>query len=401
MKTKNLILKLVALSFAMSFSSHSQKISSLEDLGNRVEKSWEVKIPVASPNSERLEYAILKDGLAILSPDYESITCYGFDGQLKWQVPSVINSTNGGLQRTPNGDFFCHTIILNEDKFTCAVYNAKGQLLWHATYDSPLDVTPSGKYLVSNYDGLDGSMPLTVFDLPTGKQLWQTESHQKQGSGYWQAGVSVDDKLAFYNAGLLRLYDLSRGEIRWEKKLELEIRRALVKVFISRQGNVVAINYRIGTRENDKRLTMIYDSAGQVLWERSEPISIGKNNGGIVFGISADGEYININNIGEFAIYEIRTQKKIFAITENAPGGIAIFSKNLIAFFPTERGTRLLVLNHDGTLRHDYELNEYVEFNFEPPFEHVAQDMAVNQIATYKLKFDNGGCEVAKFHLKF
>ncbi|NUO79271.1 PQQ-binding-like beta-propeller repeat protein [candidate division KSB1 bacterium] len=400
MKSKSLIGMLVSMSFVMSFSLHSQKISSLEDLGSRVEKLQEVKIPIAQSNNEKPEYSILKNGISVLSADYKSIECYSFDGQLRWQAQSVINSTNGGLQGTPNGDFFCHTIILNEDKFACAVYNAEGQLLWHATYDSPLDITPSGKYLVSNYDALDGSMPFMVFDLSTGKVIWQVEPQQKQGHGYWQAGVSLDDKLIFYNAGSLRLYDLSSGEIRWVKKLELEVKRDLVKVFISRLGNVVAANYRSGTRGNEKRSIVIYDSSGLVLWKKSESISIGKNNGGVVFGISAEGEFININNIGEFAVYDIRNQQKLFAITENAPGGIAVFSKRLIAFFPTEKGTRLLVLNHDGTLAHDYELKEYVEFKYEQPLEHVVQGKAVNHVVLYQLKFENSSFKVSKFHLK-
>ena len=243
MKSIYVVAMVAILIGAMKSESCAQKISTLEDFGKQVEKLWEVTIPIPpNPNHPSgLIYAPLKSGIAVLSVDGQSIYCYDYDGKLKWQAPGTQSgSFYGSLQSSADGEYLYLSYAIHEDVFNSAVYNAAGQLLWSATYDSPFEISPSGKYLIAIFDALDYSMPLTVLDLATGKMLWKLDVDFK--NSYWQAAAGQNDKIAYYSGGTLKFFELKDGKQLWEKTVEFDPRADLGNVHISSMGNVTSFN---------------------------------------------------------------------------------------------------------------------------------------------------------------
>jgi hypothetical protein len=401
MRAIRLMTSAVVLIAIINSSSYCQKISTIESFGEQAEKLWEVTIPI-TPNRNDLSgvvYALLKTGIAVLSPDGKTIYCYDYNnGQLKWQAPGIqIESSNGGLSSTNDGEYLYLAYPIHEDAFTSAVYNADGQLIWSATYDSPFEISPSGNYLISMYDGLDQSMPLMILDLASSNILWQinlTPPHL-----HWQAAVGRNDKIAYYNAGLLKLYDLKTGKMLWAKDVEMEPRGDIGEVHISYTGNVISYSNFVGKLGNEKRIIYIFNEDGELLWRRVQPFIPGKTNGGIVGGISEEGELININDIGEFSIYEIKNHKKLWTITDNPPSGITMFTKDFIAFFPWKEGTRIITLNDDGTIKHDHRLNQLIDFRHEKQGRYFADVQKVLDITPILVKKISGKLALSKFNL--
>ena len=401
MKSIYVVAMVAILIGAMKSESCAQKISTLEDFGKQVEKLWEVIIPIPpNPNHPSgLIYAPLKSGIAVLSVDGQSIYCYDFNGQLKWQAPGIqINSSNGALYSSAAGEYLYLSYPIHEDAFTSAVYNADGQLLWSAIYDSPFVVSPSGNYLISMYDGLDQSMPLTILDIVSGRILWQINllpSHP-----YWQAAAGQNDKMAYYNAGSLRLYDLKTGHLIWAKNVEAEPKGDVGELHVSLEGNVISYSNLKGAIDNEQRVIYFFNENGELVWRRTQPFIPNKTNGGLVGGISEDGEFVNINDLSDFSIYTIKSQKKLLTITENPPSGITMFTQEAIAFYPWKEGTRVMTLTKYGTIKNDYTLNQFIDFRSEKRSLYFNKVQNDSQFTAMLIELVNNQFALSKFNLK-
>jgi len=409
MKSIYFVAILAMLLFSMNSDSCAQKISTLESLGNQVEKLWEVTIPIApTPNvPSGLIYAVLKNGIAALSPDGQTIYCYDFNGQLKWQAPGTqSNSFYGSLQSSVDGEYLYLSYAINEDVFTSAVYNAEGQLLWTSDYDSPFSISPSGKYLIALYDALDQSMSLTVLDLATGKMLWKVD--RVPPHFYWQAAAGQNDKIIYYNGGKLKLFQLEDGKLLWEKSVEFESRADLSNVHISNMGNVISFNCFLTIdnynrlRSDPKSIMYIFDEDSELLWHRVKTITPQKSNGGRVEGISHGGEYIAISDGARFSFYDIKTQKELWMIIENGLNLIAKFTKNILAFYPriSPASTKLITLKENGNIDNNHTLAEFIDFRYEQQANLLFKTDGLSNAMPIVVKKTNGQFVLEKFSVK-
>lgn len=374
MKSTYIVVTVAVLIGAMKSESCAQKISTLEDFGNRVEKMWEVTIPVPpNPNHPSgIIYASLKSGIAVLSVDGQSIYCYDYNGHLKWQAPGIqINSSNGGLSSSANGEYLYLNYPIHEDAFTSAVYNAAGQLLWSATYDSPFVISPSGKYLIAMFDAMDYSMPLTVLDITTGKMLWKVDTELK--NSYWQAVAGQNDKIAYCSGGTLRLFELENGKLLWEKFVEYDPRAEGSEVHMSSTGNVVAYDCYLSMGDDNrlrldpKMVTYIFNEDGNLIWNRNKPIIQGKSGGGRILGISDGGEYLAMAASIGLTLFELTNKKEIWTIFEGGLHSITKFTKAMLAFYPriSPISTKLIILKKDGNIDNQYILEQFIDFRYE------------------------------------
>jgi len=374
MKSIYFVVMVAILIGAMKSESCAQKISTLEDFGSRVEKLWEVTIPIPpNPNHPSgLIYAPLKNGIAVLSVDGQTIYCYDYDGKLKWQAPGIqLNSSNGGLSSSADGEYLYLSYPLHEDAFTSAVYNAHGQLLWSATYDSSFEISPSGKYLIAIFDALDYSMPLTVVDLATGKTLWKLDIDFK--NSYWQAAAGQNDKIAYYCGGALKFFELKNGKLLWEKPVEFDPRAEGSEVHVSSMGNVVAYDCYLSMsddnrlRPDPKMVAYVFDENSNLVWNRNKPIIQGKSGGGRILGISNGGEYLAMTGSIGLTLFDLTNKKELWTIFEGGLHSITKFSKDMLTFYPriSPVSTKLITLKKDGSIDNQYALEQFIDFRYE------------------------------------
>jgi len=362
MKSRMLIELAIATLITMSSTVYCQKIAKIEDLGSRVEKLWEVNIPIQPNRQGSLMYAVLTTGIAVLSPEGKTIYCYDYNnGQLRWQAPAIqINSSNGAIYSTADGEFLLLRYPHNEVEITTAIYTNDGQLLWSALYEALFSISPSGNYLISERRLSGGSMPLTVLDLTSGNRLWQIDPPKSYG--HWEAASSKDDKIVYYNGGALKLFQLSDGKLLWERNVEFDPRTDDGSVHISRMGNVISYDATIGILRNKKQVTHVFNDEGELLWQRTRPNIHGKSNGGRIKGISDGGEYIAIKDGSRFSVYDIKKEQELWTLTEAGLSSIRIFTKEVLIFPPKPQETRSITLREDGTIQNRHTLNQFIDF---------------------------------------
>ncbi|MCI0550029.1 MAG: PQQ-like beta-propeller repeat protein, partial [Anaerolineae bacterium] len=240
MKSGTLIELTIATLITTSSTAYCQKMARIEDLGNRVEKLWEVAIPMQwnKNYSSGILYALLKTGVAVLSSDRKTILCYDYNtGHLIWQVP---NSSDGGLSSTVDGEYLFSSSG-GEGGSDIAVYSSDGKQLWHSYHDCHFQISPSGKYLITIY-GITTPCVLKVLEISTGKTLWQLNE-----DSWWDAGAGLNDRIAYYYSDKLKYFKLDTGELIWERPVEYDSTLDFGKVFISLQGNVIAYENSIST----------------------------------------------------------------------------------------------------------------------------------------------------------
>jgi outer membrane protein assembly factor BamB len=373
MKSRKLIELATAIFITMTSTAYCQKIARIEDLGSRVEKMWEVAIPI-QPNKNHpsgIIYALLKSGVAVLSPDGKTIYCYDYNnGRLKWQAQGIqINSSNGGLYSTADGEY-CLLGYPDETAYTHAIYNANGQLLWQASNESPFVISPSGNYLFSTYLPVDGDLSLEVLELKTGKKLWRADLPERYF--YWQAATGLNDKIAYYNGGALKLFQLEDGRMLWEKTVNFDGRADVGAVHLSRTGNVVAYDCFLTTDDygrlssNQQIVTYVFDEDGNMLWNRTKKVISGRADGGRIKGISGGGEYIAVNTAAGLSVYDIKTQKELWTVLESGLHSLKVFTKNILTFSPRiPESTKLIILKADGSISGNYTLDQLVDFRYE------------------------------------
>lgn len=402
MKSRKLIELAVATFITTSSTVYCQKIAKIEDLGSRVEKLWEVAIPI-QPNKNHpsgIAYALLKTGVAVLSPDQKTISCYDYNsGQLIWQVP---NSTNGGIYSTVNGEYL-FSQARDEGGSEIAVYSSDGQQLWDSIQESSFfRITPSGKYLITEYSFTTPGV-LKVFELSTGKKLWQLDE-----VSWWQAEAGLNDRIAYYQRGKLKYFKLDNGELIWEKPVEFDPRSDFGQVHVSLQGNVIAYDNFIITAINrdrpttDHRRTMyVFDDSGELLWQRSKAAIPNRSSGGIVRAISENGEYIAIQDGAGFSIYDISKQSELFTFVEHGFGPITMFTNELIASYPdlSTQTTKILSLRKDGKLSNKYELEQFIDFSYDRRTGGLLSGREISEIKPVVVKNINGRIVLSKVSL--
>lgn len=401
MKSLKLIEFVIATLITMSSTAYCQKIARIEDLSSRVEKLWEVNIPVQPTRQGNLMYALLKTGVAVLSPDGQTIYCYDYNnGRLVWQAPGIqINSSNGALYSTEDGEYLLLRYPHNEVESTTAIYNSDGQLLWSALYETLFSIAPSGKYLISNYRFSGGHTPLTVLEIASGKMLWQAEYPQKPR--YWQAAVGLNDKIVYYNAGSLKMLQLQDGNVLWEMPVEFDPKVNLGHVHTSLSGNVISYDATVGGLRNEKRVTYVFTDNGELLWQRTQAKERGKSNGGEVKGISKNGEYIAIKDGSRFSVFDIRTQRELWTLVEAGLSSIRLFTNKALIFSPRPEETKIITFKEDGNIQTRFTLSQFIDFKYLVQANSFPEQEHMDEVTPIVVEKTNGQFIISKFKLEF
>lgn len=406
MRTKNFSVVLVILSFAIDLSLYAQRISAIEDLNEDVEKIWEVSVPLQIPDDRRIEYAVLKTGVAVLSVDDETINCYNFDGQLKWRAKGIRpKSFYRSLQTSANGEYLYLSYAIDEDTFISTIFNAEGKLLWSANYDSPFGVSPSGKYLIAGFDALDYSMPLTVLDWASGRVLWKVEANP---NSYWRATAGENDKLAYTSGGRLKFFQLQDGKLLWDKEVEFDSRADASEVHMSRSGNRIAYGCFLSSngdgrlRSDRKIISYVFDEDGNLLWNRVKPIIRGGSEGGRIIGISDGGRYIAMTAKFGLTLFDLTNKKEIWTISEAGLHSITAFTESVLAFYPriSPVSTKIIFLLKSGDIRNDYVLDQFVDFRRDGPGRFDASKNDATRIKAIVVKRNNSHVVFSKVHIR-
>jgi hypothetical protein len=395
MKTITSIVILIFLGIRANLDLYSQEISTPIKVGNQAKKIWEIKVPRLSVKQKELRYAVLKDGVAVLSHDDKTLLCYDYKNQLIWQAPTMANKGRiDGLASSSDGQYLLLSYIVGyEGPFMSAIHNANGKLLWKATYNSPLVICPSGGYLISFHSSLDW-MPPIVLNITNGTILWEDDADL----WWWHAAVSRNDKLAYYNRGKLKLFDLKNGQLLWEKPVKFSSPLDNGKVHISEMGNVISYNNYMADY-SDRRITYVFDSKGDALWQRTTTMVAGKTNGGIPTAISQKGELIAIDDIGKFAIYSTKIHKEILTLPGDDYHSIFEFTKEFLACRPQKQLIRLITFMENGTNVKDYILDGFMNIEYEDDL-YFGSDQESSDITFRVLQKTNAHFILSQFSLK-
>ena len=335
----------------------TQIASRLQEVDPQARTAWEVTVPV-DPGNPRPRYTVLADRVAVLARDGRTIHFHGLDGRSLREFSS--KQRLGGINASPNGALLLAVSNLSEDEHFHQVLAPDGRLLWSATLGSPLRFSPSGNFLITDYDASDASQPPTVLAAETGKIVWQDEANPP----YWDLAAAEDDTLAYYQPGRLTLVDLTSGRQRWQQAVPADPKHDVGRVRISLNGQTVVVETRVDVGTNDKpetRVTRVYDRGGRLSWERRAQPVAGQTNGGVVAAVSEDGAWLAVDDLDSFALLRASDGAATTRIPERHMCCVTAFTREVVVLDLGAK-TRFLRLAPSGTLLADTTLDESLRF---------------------------------------
>jgi outer membrane protein assembly factor BamB len=332
----------------------AQESIALQALGEKaVQKQWEVSLPTPL-DQLTFNYAILNDGVVTYSQKNRTLMCFGFDGKLKWEK-GTSEYPAAQLFASPNGEYLTVCYILAEDAGTTVIYNNRGEVLRQSDYCTGY-FSISSKYMI----GL-GSRPV-VLNSRTGEILWHKMEDRKYRN--WNVISTEDDQLVVYAGGSLELFDLPTGKRLWQRDVSPSVFNS-INLKVAQNGSLITLQFLVFMNIN-KNFTFVYNIQGNLLHRVEKPIVVNKSNGGIIEAISEEGQYLAFADGEEFYVCSAKTLDRIWTINERIiPSTVYRFTKNLLTFKPSSdsKTTRVFVLNNNGQIEKDYRFNQILDFN--------------------------------------
>jgi outer membrane protein assembly factor BamB len=346
---------LLAVILAAGRDVSAQRLPALREVDPEARIESELAVPI----TESSAFALLERGVAVLSADGRRVATYGGNGSLLWQAPAP--EPLSGLAGAPGGGLVLGISAVDEDTYFHVLFAADGTVLWTRTLGSPLEFTPSGRFLVTTYDASDSSQPAAAFRAETGELVWTDSSNPS----YWHLDASARDTLAYYRRDALQLVDLGSGRVLWTRVVDADPRHDAGKVLISLDGRTVVVQSRHEVASRRRRRTEAYDASGDRLWHSVATPVPGVSNGGLVTGLSLDGSLIALADLDEFALVRASDGAKVAVLPERIPCCVAAFTPALLVLGQGGR-TRLLHLDSQGRPASDRTLDDPLLFRFEP-----------------------------------
>lgn len=355
--------KIIVLSLILGFyfcQVFAQQSLKIEDLGSKAKKDWQLQLDLQPTLSGHYEYAVLKNGMVTYSQNIQTLSCVDFNGRKLWEKiweePQIRSRTT--LTASPDGEYLYAYRLTGEEQGISAIWNIRGDMIWQQDGEyGYFNISPSSKYMFTYYSRLNPK-PLKVLEIKTGKTLWELEK-----ASYWQAAASQNDKLVYYTHRSLQLFELATGKLIWEKAVESDIQKHFdtSRIHISKDGRTITLQ---AMYTPDKGIeTYVFDSEGQTLWRMNKKVIPGETNGGIIRAISDDGKFIAMSDLQRFALFSSNNPDPVWVVNERMrPQYIQEFANGMLAFRPHSNRTRVMVLNADGTINHDYLFSQRIEF---------------------------------------
>ncbi len=353
MKSNLKMMLLAATFFATNNFCHAQKSITLQALGkSAAQKQWEVNLPT-SLKELTFNYAILNDGVVTFSRNQRTLLCYGFDSKLKWEkitseypAAQVFSSSNGA----------CLMVSYNivEDAGASFIYSNHGEVLRPINDRTGYYFAAGSKYIIDcRYSPkvLNGKTS-ELLSKPDDQKYWN-----------WKGFSTPNGQLVVCASGSLELFDLPTGKRLWQREVSLFGSSTYLEV--AKNGSIITIQNLIFGGIN-KNYIFVYNLHGDLLHRIEKPLVVGKTNGGIIEAISDDGQYLAFGDNDEFYVCSSKTLARVWTVREKIrPLDVQKFTKNLLAFKTSydSKKTRVFVLNDDGQIEKDYRFDQILDFS--------------------------------------
>jgi outer membrane protein assembly factor BamB len=327
----------------------AQRGARLQEVDPQARTRWSATLPISPEDA----YTVIGDQVAALTRDGRSIRFYAATGDVVREAALPFPAAD--LAAAPSGTNLLATDSPSEDHHTFVILGSGGETLWSATLDSTLSFTPSGRFLVADFDALDSSQPPTAYRVESGEVVW-TDSNRPY---YWQAAAAQNDTLVYYRRGAIALIDLESGATLWEKSVPVDAVHGFPRVWISRNGKLVVLQALQSVETEETALTQAYDERGQLLWEkrvRSEP---GTRKGATVRALSEDGALLALADAGDLALARASDGTEVARVVGRGVRSIVAFTRELAALKQAS-GTRLLRMAPTGAVVDDLALAESI-----------------------------------------
>jgi hypothetical protein len=329
-------------------TAQGPELTRLRDLDPAAREEWRITAPVAPGE----HYCVLDGRVAVLTADGRRIRLYGRGGGLLGQASSEVPLA--GLVSSPVGRHLLGLASFNEDEQYAAVYDVDGRLLWNVRLGSTLGFSPSGEYLLTDFDALDASQRPVVYDAATGRVVWTDDSRRS----YWQLAVSASGRLAHYRTGQLETFDLRTGALLWKADVPADPDHDLGSLWISRDGRAVAVETLDAFGGHEQRITQVFGAAGERMWERR--VEGGDGAPGAVKALSDDGRLLAVEDAKALRFLGTTDGQEIARLEPRPKGVISVFREGLVAINLLSK-TRVVLLGQHGIVG-DYVLPDPLAF---------------------------------------
>jgi outer membrane protein assembly factor BamB len=358
--------------------------ASLQKLDPQSWSEWELALPMGP----RGRAAVLEDRVAVLSETGGEIRLLALDGSAIGRVSP--KSPLATLVPSPNGRYLLGRADLTEDDHYAVLMTKEGAELWSATLGSTLRFSSSGDFLLASWDAADSSQAPIALRSADGSIAWTDASNPS----YWQLSAAADDTAAYYRRDELQLVDLRAGRVLWRRSVEADRRHDLGTVVLSRNGERVAVQYRVALETQPEVVTRVYRADGELEWERRATPVPDVTNGGALKAVSSDGMLVAVDDLDHFAILSGRDGRELSRLQEATVCCIAAFSSDLLAL-EEDGTTRLLSLGAEGAIGQDVRLEGTLDFSgvAEPigpqaPFVALLKKRSATGLTLSKVHFD-------------
>jgi len=330
----------------------AQQKATLDSMDPQAQVGWEATLPAES----QVPYAVLDDRIAVLTDEGKTIRFYALDGRSLGDVRFMTGVA--GIDPSPRGDYLLATARPEEDEFVHTLLDRNGRQVWAVGLGSALSFSPSGNFLVTDFDLLNATEGPSAFHAATGRKAWA-----RPGPSYWKLSVAENDILAFYDREFLRLVHLPTGRTLWEQRIDADANHDMGEVLASLDGTKFVVQSTHDVDSHEQTHTRVFDGRGTLLWRSVEPLASERPRR--LKAISTDGALLAMEGSADLALVRATDGQELSRLNGGGTCCISVFTTDMLVI-DRAISTRILTLNDSG-IGSDSTLDEPVKFIYRAP----------------------------------
>lgn len=296
----------------------------------------------ANTNPERAypQFGLTEGGLVLLDGEVGSrIICMDSTGAIVWERKAKANTWIGTLNTSTDGKYIYLYHGIDEDQGISEVLDSQGTSRWSRVAVGGYHFSPSGTYLVS-----EAYTPLSVIETETGNLLWRSE---KDSPPY--GACALNDNLLFSLAqNSLTLFELKTGKPLWERKPMDKTPELAESPYWNWEMSVATAGDRIAILGRGLKVSsaFVFDTGGKLIWEGKGTVHAQ------MVGLTPNGKFLAITDFDQqnvLSLLEIDRNKTAWTVDGPFSVNEPFLTDNLIAF-RNKLDTRLFLINPNGRL---------------------------------------------------